>query len=197
MNIKLLIFLLTISFSSCQKENLPPEKTIVDYQTQINHIKNFVKKKNYNQNIAFMIDYSLHSGLKRFFVVDLKSNKFINKGLVCHGNCKGENDSDYSKVFSNINNSYCTSLGMSVVGERAYSKWGKNFKYWLNGLETTNSNMKDRVVVLHAWEGVADNTIYPKSLATSFGCPTISINFLDSLDVILKKNEAILLYAFN
>jgi len=37
--------------------------------------------------------------------------------------------------------------------------------------------------------------VYPKVIGTSFGCPTVSINFLDSLDTILKANKKVLLYA--
>ncbi|HIP26800.1 MAG TPA: peptidase [Flavobacteriaceae bacterium] len=192
---KLTILSLLFLLFSCEEESIP-KKTIIDYSNQIEKIKTFAKQNNYNQKIVFMIDYSLHSGLQRFFVVDLQKNKIIKKALVCHGSCKGENNSDYSKVFSNTNDSYCTSLGFALITERAYSKWGKNYKYWLEGLEKSNSNMKNRVVVLHAWEGVPDKSIYPKSLATSWGCPTVSINFLDELDSILKKEKKILLYSF-
>jgi hypothetical protein len=86
---------------------------------------------------------------------------------------------------------------MAVIGERAYSSWGKNYKYWLDGLEAANTNMRKRVVVLHAWEHVPDKEIYPKSLALSWGCPTVSIQFLDELDKILKENDKILLYSFD
>jgi len=191
---------LTITFSfflffGCTAET-HPEKKIMDYTNNLQKIKTFAKLNSYNQEIAFMIDYSLHSGLSRFFIVDLKNDKILNKGLVCHGSCKGENNSDYAKKFSNKNNSYCTSLGFASIGKRDYSKWGKHYKYWLNGLESSNSNMKDRVVVLHAWEGVPNKTIYPLNLATSWGCPTVSQDFLDKLDEILKKEKGILLYSF-
>jgi len=192
MKLGILTFVLLIY--SCSTDLIAPK--IKDYSSQINKVKTFVKSNNYNNNIAFMIDYSLHSGLPRFLIVDLKNDKIIDKGLVCHGDAKGKNSSDYAKVFSNINESHCTSLGFALIGERAYSKWGKHYKYWLNGLEKTNSNMKDRVVVLHAWEGVPNKSIYPISLATSFGCPTVSINYLDKLDSILKKEKKVLLYSF-
>ena len=182
---KLIVISLLFLFFSCEKENTSQK----DYFNQIEKIKTFAKQNSYNQKIVFMIDYSLHSGLQRFFVVNLQENKFFDKGLVCHGSCKGKNNSDYSKIFSNTNDSYCTSLGFALITDRDYSKWGKNYKYWLEGLEDTNNNMPKRVVVLHAWEGVSDKSIYPKSLATSWGCPTVSINFLDKLDFILKKEK--------
>lgn len=182
---------------SCQKKELVKTKTVKDYEVEISKIKKYAKENKHNQNIAFMIDYSLHSGKNRFFVVDLKMNKIIKKGLVCHGSCKGDNNNSYAKVFSNVNESHCSSLGMSMIGKRDYSSWGKNYKYWINGLESTNSKMKSRVVVLHAWKGVKDKEIFPSTLATSFGCPTVSIKFLDGLDVILKQQKKVLLYSFD
>jgi len=192
---KLIILSLLALFLNCSSD-VQLTKNTSDYSKQITAIKTFAKNKNYNQEVAFMIDYSLHSGLPRFFVVNLKNDLFINKGLVCHGDCKGKNTSSYAKQFSNTNESHCTSLGFAVVGKRDYSKWGKNYKYWLNGLEKTNNNMQDRVVVLHAWSGVPDKSVYPESIATSFGCPTVSINFLDKLDTLLQKEENVLLYSF-
>jgi len=56
--------------------------------------------------------------------------------------------------------------------------------------------MKKRVVVLHAWEGVPNFKTYPLPIANSLGCPTVSIDFLDTLDSILKKEKKVLLYSF-
>ncbi len=196
MNIKLFLFLLSTFNFSCEENKTPPTKSVKDYIEKIEHIQQFAKQYKYNQDIAFMIDYSLHSGYNRFFVVDLKKGTIIKKGLVCHGSCKGQNNNDTATVFSNTNDSYCTTLGMAVIGKRAYSKWGENYKYWLDGLEESNANMRKRVVVLHAWEHVPDKEVYPKSIAMSWGCPTVSIQFLDELDIILKENNKVLLYSF-
>ena len=57
--------------------------------------------------------------------------------------------------------------------------------------------MRKRIVVLHAWEYVSDEEIYPNPIVMSWGCPTVSIKFLDELDGILKKNKKVLLYSFN
>lgn len=202
---KLTFLLIILSLFSCKKEKqdsifssiiTPIEREETDYAKEIKNIKTFAKKGDYNKDFAIMIDYSLHSGKKRFFVVDLKNDSIIKKALVCHGSGKGQNTKAIPTVFSNVSESNCTSLGMAVMGERAYSSWGKNFKYWIDGLEKKNSNMRKRIVVLHAWEGVPDEEIYPKSLATSWGCPTVSVDFLDELDLILKENKKVLLYSF-
>jgi len=182
---------------SCEENKPSLTKPYKDYVLEIEHIKKFASQHQYNQKLAFMIDYSLHSGLNRFFVVDLEKGILLKKGLVCHGSCKGQNTNGTANIFSNISGSYCTTLGMAVVAERAYSRWGENYKYWLDGLEESNANMRKRVVVLHAWEHVPDKEIYPKSIAMSWGCPTVSIKFLDELDAILKENDKVLLYSFN
>ena len=192
---KTILFISFLLLFSCNTKH-QSKKEVLSYSTKIQKIKNFAKTNNYNNKIAFMIDYSLHSGLPRFFVVDLKNNKIIKKGLVCHGDAKGKNNTAYCKYFSNTNDSHCTSLGFALIGKRDYSNWGNHYKYWLNGLDKTNSNIKDRTVVLHAWKGVPNSSIYPKSLATSWGCPTVSVKFLERLDKILKKEKKVLLYSF-
>ncbi len=206
------ILLLLISFFSCKEEKSLSvttkesssqavetlEKADKMYNSKIEYIKKFAKANNKNEAIAFMVDYSLHSGKNGFFVVDLKNSKILKKALVCHGSCKNEAKNDENvKTFSNVSESLCTSLGMAVMGERAYSRWGKNYKYWIDGLESTNSNIRKRVVVLHAWKHVPDTEIYPIPIVMSWGCPTVSITFLDELDKILKKNKDVLLYSFN
>ena len=205
MNKNFTTLLIILSFLSCKKEKqntyasneiASVESVLLDYSDEINHIKAITKKGNYNKNIAFMIDYSIHSGKNRFFIVDLKNDSIIKKELVCHGDGKGKNTSGIPTVFSNRSETHCSSLGMAVMGERAYSGWGKNYKYWIDGLEKTNSNMRKRIVVLHGWKGMPEDETYPNPIATSWGCPTVSVDVLDKLDVILKENKKVLLYSF-
>lgn len=194
---KLFLFSLLSILLFCNNENASiTTARAKDYSKEIAHIKKFSKTNGYNQSLALMIDYSVHSGKNRFFIVDLKNEKIKKGALVCHGSCKGENDKDFATTFSNTPNSYCTTLGMSLIAERAYSTWGNNYKYWLDGLEDSNKNMRSRVVVLHSWEGVKDEETYPKALAMSWGCPTISLKMLDEVDALLKTEKKVLLYSF-
>lgn len=205
MRIIVTFLILILSFFSCKKEKqdafvdnitTPIEKEAPDYSDEIKHIKDYTIENDYNKDIAFMIDYGIHSGKNRFFVVDLKKDSIVKKALVCHGDGKGENTKGIPTVFSNVSESHCSSLGMAVMGERAYSSWGKNYKYWIDGLETTNSNMRKRIVVLHGWKGMPQKETYPNAIATSYGCPTVSIKVLDELDELLKENKKVLLYSF-
>ena len=204
LKVVILVFNILLFFSCSEKQQslakseIRPSPIEENYSSKIKHLKNFSKQNDYNKYVAFMIDYSLQSGKNRFFVVDLKHEKISKKALVCHGSCKNESKNNAAcENFSNTSGSLCTSLGMAVIPERAYSKWGKNYKYWIDGLETSNSNMRKRVVVLHAWEHVPDKEIYPEPIVMSWGCPTVSIKFLDELDAILKNNKKVLLYSFN
>lgn len=197
------LYIFTILFFSCnntslKSNNLLIEKEVKTYEKEIKKLKEFAKTNGYNQKLAFMVDYSIHSGKNRFFIVDLETSTIPKKALVCHGSCKDENRNkkDLATTFSNTSESLCSTLGMSVMAGRAYSTWGSKYKYWIDGLEEGNKNMRSRVVVLHSWEGVPDEEIYPKALAMSWGCPTVSLDFLAELDEILKKEEKVLLYSF-
>lgn len=44
-----------------------------------------------------MIDYSIHSGLSRLFIVNLQKNKITDKALVCHGKGKDNHANSMSK----------------------------------------------------------------------------------------------------
>lgn len=164
--------------------------------------KQFCIAKKFNTNICFLIDYKLHSGLPRFFVWDFKNNKTIDSGLVSHGcatNTWGKDESKTNPMFSNQLESHCSSLGKYLIKERGFSQWGIHVKYNLKGLETTNSNALQRFIVLHSWEAIKDNAVYPLGTPEGWGCPAVSNNFMKKLDNILQKetNKKVLLWVYN
>lgn len=163
-----------------------------DYTARHNEALAFCKQKNYSEDYYFLIDMSVHSGKDRFYVYDFKQKKITAKNIVTHGSCDKfeENDTKYEAAkFSNRNDSHCSSLGKYKVGKRDYSTWGINVKYWLDGLEATNSNAKERVVVLHSWDAVPDKEIYPQYSPLSWGCPAVSDNFMRKLDAKLQATD--------
>lgn len=185
----LLLFGLMSCMSSSENEPAPEAK---NYMLQHTEALAFCKKKDFNQDYYFLIDMSMHSGKKRFYVYDFKQKKVIDSNLVTHGSCDAfeDNNSKYEKAkFSNRDNSHCSSVGKYKVGKRDYSSWGIKVKYWLDGLEETNSNAKNRVVVLHSWEAVHNTEIYPKYSPLSWGCPAVSDAFMTKLDNKLQKTE--------
>jgi hypothetical protein len=79
--------------------------------------------------------------------------------------------------------------GKYKIGNRDYSSWGINVKYWLHGLEATNKNAVKRVVVLHSWNAVKNKEIYPKYSPLSWGCPAVSNEFMEKIDIRLQDSQ--------
>ncbi len=187
MNIKTLLIFLT--FFGCK-----PEKTYVkkDYSKQHLEAENFCKTNNLNTDYYILIDLNIHSGRNRFYLYDFKTKKNQYEKLVTHGSCDvfEDNETSWEKAkFSNKIDSHCSSIGKFSIGEKGYSKWGINIKYWLNGLEKTNNNAVKRVTVLHSWEAVADKEVYPEYAPLSWGCPAVSNEFMSILDIKLAASE--------
>ncbi|GAB2705267.1 hypothetical protein GCM10027037_33810 [Mucilaginibacter koreensis] len=139
---------------------------------------------------------SLPSGIKRFVVWDFKKSNIWMSGLVSHGCGTQPWSYDRSKekpVFSNAANSHCTSLGKYRVDGRGYSMWGIHVKYYLTGLESTNSNAAARQVVFHSWDVIPDQEVYPIGTPEGWGCPAVSNTTMKAVDELLKKQKKHLL----
>jgi hypothetical protein len=168
-----------------------------NYKVQVQILKEKVQESNYNDAYAFLVDFSIPSGKKRLFLYNLKTGEIDKSFMVAHGEgCGQENGSPRS--FSNTPNSLCSSEGMAVIGERAYSQYGINVKYWLEGLDDSNNNMRRRVVVIHSWKGIPPYSIYPLKIVQSQGCFTVANNALSYIDNFIsqQQNKRILIYAF-
>lgn len=161
----------------------------------------FCRANGLNQDFYFLVDLAEHSGLNRFYVFDFAKNEVVDQGLVSHGICNvlTENPNPEEHVLtSNIPESHCSMLGKYRVGSRDYSKWGINIKYWLHGLEESNRTAVERVVVLHSWEALGDEEIYPHHAALSWGCPAVSNDFMTRLDaLLLQQSKPTLLWIVN
>lgn len=190
---KIFIFLFVFLFS-CVKESesvfgvntsLPKER--------VEELKKFLKGKNYNQDIAIFINFKVESGKYKYFVYDLKTNTILQKAIVAHG--EGSVDQNSKKLkFSNKDGSHQSSLGKYKIGESYNGKFGKAYR--LDGLEDTNSNARERAIVLHSYYCVPDKeSTY--STCLSFGCPMLSTKaFQKTSEIIDKAKKPIILYAF-
>jgi len=150
--------------------------------------------------ICLLADMRLHSGKKRLLVWDFKRNKVLAAGLVSHG-CGdhpwGKDGSKDRPVFSNTPDSHCSSLGKYRIGARGYSQWGIHVKYLLHGMEPGNSNALSREIVLHGWDAIADEEVYPAGTPEGWGCPAVSNSFMTLLDGMLKdRPKPVLLWVF-
>lgn len=208
-----LLFVSFIGFICCNNKEASTHSIVTDV-TEINPKKEtrkysqfhseaftYVETNMFNEDYYFLLDLSLHSGKNRFFIYDFKREKIIDKNLVTHGSCDQfeENPKKWEKVKYDVrSDSHCSMSGKYKIGERDYSSWGINVKYWIHGLEETNNTAVNRVVVLHSWNAVANEEIFPKYSPLSWGCPAVSNEFMEKLDTRLKKTQKpVLLWIIN
>jgi hypothetical protein len=171
-------------FNKKEEPFIVPGKTTVKLSTKAKEAKGFVQNKPYNQEYCFLIDMSLPSNQKRFFVYDLKKDTLIKSGLVTHGRCNQQWLE--GRKYSNEVGCGCTSLGKYRIGNSYYGRFGLAFK--LHGLDKTNSNAFKRYVVLHSHECVPDYEV-ANDICQSDGCPTVSPQFLKQLDPMIKTSR--------
>lgn len=195
---KTLLLLITTPIIGCNSsstENTEPERPSINLEATKAKAKEalqFCKTKDFNTSFCILIDMSLHSGVKRLMIWDFERDTITNSFLVAHG-CGNspwnEDKSKESPVFSNTDDSHCSSLGKYKIGERGYSQWGVNVKYVLHGLESSNSNAQRRAIVFHSWEAISDNEIYPNGTPEGWGCPAISNNSFRMIDPLLRSSD--------
>ncbi|MBE8725581.1 murein L,D-transpeptidase catalytic domain-containing protein [Flavobacterium hungaricum] len=169
----------------------------IDYDFYFKEAKLFTQTNNYNQDFFFLIDLGKHSGLKRFFVYDFKKSKIIKSYMVSHG-CGdapwGSTINKENAPVSNVPDSHCSSIGKYMISNRGASQWGIKVNYLLMGKEKSNSNALSRAIVLHSWDAIPDNEIYPNGTPEGWGCPAVSNESMKEIDELLKTNKRVLMW---
>jgi hypothetical protein len=156
--------------------------------------KQFCVQHRYNNTIFFLVDMQIHSGKKRFFVINMNNDSTIASGLVAHGVCGIFFSATAS--FSNVPNDGCSSLGRYKIGDKYTGRFGTSYK--LYGLDSTNSNAFKRNIVLHSYYEIPDNEIYPAHVCNSLGCPMVSKKFFKTLSAIIDTSKKpVLLWIIN
>jgi hypothetical protein len=161
----------------------------------------YAKAHGLSTEYAILIDGSLHSGVKRFFLWSFAKHRIDHAALVGHGCCNNPWSGTASRehpTFSNEVGSHCSSLGKYRIGARRPSDWGIHVKYEMHGLEETNSNALSRFIVLHGWEAVSDDEVYPEGTPEGWGCPAISNASMRLVDSILQGSaKPVLLWIYD
>ncbi|AZA86500.1 peptidase [Chryseobacterium shandongense] len=178
-----------------------PDTDLIKIRQKAREALQFCKNKKMNTDFCILIDMSIHSGLKRFFLWDFKKDMITASYLVGHGCGNNRWSSDESKdkpQFSNEDGSHLSSLGKYKLEGRGYSNWGINVKYLMHGMENTNSNALKRVIVFHSWELMSDEETFPEGSPEGWGCPTISNNAMKRVDPILQQSKTpVLMWIYN
>jgi hypothetical protein len=178
----------------CSTETKTP--IVVQETTDIKELShsayNFCKSNNLNTDYYFLVDLKKHSGHKRFYVWNFSNDTVTHKLMVSHGCGNNMWRADFSRekaVVSNKENSHCSSTGKYLIEERGPSAFGIGVKYNLTGLDSSNSKARKRAIVLHSWEKVTQEEVYPDGTAEGWGCPAVSNEDMKTLDKMLKHNK--------
>ncbi len=144
------------------------------------------------KNVLTVIDFNKSSKEDRFFIIDLQKHKIIHESLVAHGKNSGW---DIPESFSNMANSFKSSLGFYLTGETYQGKHGLSLK--LDGLEKgINDNARERNIVIHSADYVSESFIDKVGrLGRSFGCPSLPAkNYKEVIDLI-KEHSLIFIFS--
>ncbi|UTW61135.1 murein L,D-transpeptidase catalytic domain family protein [bacterium SCSIO 12741] len=161
----------------------------------------FAQENGMNTDFCILIDMGIHSGKKRLFVWNLESQSADQSGMVSHGSCEhpwSGTETKENPIFSNVPESHCSSLGKYKIGKRGYSQWGIHVNYKLHGLESSNNKAYSRIIVLHSWEAVSNDEVYPEGTPEGWGCPAVANDFMRKLDhLISSSDKPVLMWIYN
>lgn len=122
-------------------------------------------------HVHAIFEVSAHSSLKRFHVINSVTGE-IQSLHAAHGKAsEGDKNDGYATFFSNVPNSCATSLGLNHCAETYTGEHGRSMR--LDGLEETNSNMRERACVVHG-----SNYVYESNQESghSWGCPALAMD---------------------
>lgn len=175
------------SFATIEFSRLDPDQLITknilkkSYDYYVEHLDKIT-----NQRYMGIIDLKKHNSVERFFIVDMESG-YVEKFLVAHGKNSDPTFSGYASVFSNVINSLMTSIGFYLTSNSYDGSNGYSLR--LDGLSTTNSNARERAIVIHG-----ANYVFPgEKIGRSFGCPAVEMRYHQH--IINELKDGALLYA--
>lgn len=142
-----------------------------------------------NKNYLSVIDFSKKSTLKRFFIIDMKTGSVW--GIhVAHGKGTDPEHDGYANpnLFSNQSGSNASSLGVYKTAETYSGEHGLSLR--LDGLSSTNSNVRARAIVVHGADYVQESSVIQ---GRSWGCPAVAMENRD--EVIRRLKGGSIIYA--
>jgi hypothetical protein len=161
-----------------------PEKVATLAFERYDHFRARVRNTRY----ITMIDFSQHSGAKRFYIVDRTAGT-VESTMTAHGTNSDPDKDGFAQYFSNTPNSKMSSLGSYIVAERYVGKHGPSLR--MDGLESTNSNVRARAIVLHPAKYVMDDKT---KQGWSWGCPAVPQAWIG--EIIDKLRDGSFMYAY-
>jgi hypothetical protein len=144
------------------------------------------------ENILSILDFSLPSGKKRLFIIDLELGQLVFNTYVSHGKNSGK---EIPTDFSNQDNSNKSSLGFFVTGETYIGKHGCSLR--LEGEEKgINNNAASRGIVMHSAEYVSEKIAKCQGyIGRSQGCPALPPQLSKNIINKIKNGSCLFIYS--
>lgn len=143
-------------------------------------------------NILSILDFSLPSGKKRLFVIDIATGELVFNTYAAHGRNSG---TSMATEFSNQENSFKSSLGFYVTGGIYNGKHGTSLR--LNGEEEgINNNAMARGIVMHSAAYVDESVVASQGyIGRSQGCPALPASVYKAVINTIKDGSCLFLYS--
>lgn len=183
------------TFSAAEKADVLARYTSIDRAREVPRVllENALQYYDFNKSrikvkgVLTIIDFSQHSSKRRLYIINMETGS-VERHVVAHGSGSDPENDGIPAAFSNTEGSLKSSLGYYVTAETYSGKWGTSLR--LDGLSSTNSNVRQRAVVMHGASYVVDG----KSLqGRSWGCPALPMAEKDA--VIARVKGGSLMYA--
>jgi len=146
----------------------------------------YCQENGLNTEVGVFIDLGMNSGYFRCWVIGYRDGVTRHQGLVAHGSGNNNWLPTGTRKYSNDKGSLLSSLGKYKTGSSYSGQYGLAYK--LYGLEASNSNAFSRAIVLHAHSSIPDFQS-SRALFQSWGCPSVSPNFLKQLSSIIDRSD--------
>lgn len=144
------------------------------------------KDKFPNQAYMTIVDFAPRSDHSRFYLINMTDGS-VEKYHTTHGIGSDPKKTGYATMFGNVINSGMSSLGFIRTAEVYSGKYKVSIR--LDGLSDTNSNIRERAIVFHGWNGVHEADVIQ---GWSWGCITLDWKVKDA--VLDKIKEGSLMY---
>ena len=163
----------------------------------IEQVRDYCKRRGYSTEYYILVDFSIPSGKKRFFIYDLQSGRKVMSSYCMHGS--GPGNTDAKPKFSNKFGSGCTSLGRYTM----HGIGGKNIKNCirLRGLDKSNCLAEMRGILIYSAGKVTrfhGEKKYIPIGSESKGCFTVSRDCVRKVMEIYRnssKQRPVMLFA--
>lgn len=179
---------LQLSYNLTNNTNLSPQAVqmaFAGYQWAIKTTK--VK----NKDILTIVDFSVPSYKNRLYVINLKTGDILMALPVTHGKNSGRGA--WTTSFSNQPNSLQSSIGVFLTKSTYFGKHGYSLR--IKGLESSNSNVESRDVVVHAANYASRAFIKSNGFAgTSWGCFAVDPSQTKQLISYIKDGSVMYAY---